>query len=428
MSSPINPISDVLLVKIKKRNLTVLYIINIIHGLVIGMYNTVYQSHLYDLTLNEFLVGVIQSTGFLIMLVAMLTSGLLADKIGKKTLIFIGTGMFMGGFATLYFGRSIFLLILGSMLIFGGFGCLDPSWLTIISENANETNRGLVYGLIFFFFFGGSIIGSLIVSSLENIPIILAIGLGYNATFYFLISIVLMFLEGLIQGIFLKEKRIQWKNESSEPKKRKHIWLVYFQDKALLLLLGFFILDAFVWGNSIQLYYTALRSVENGFGITEGQLALYVVFVVNLGNLILQIPAGWLVDKIGSKISFILSEIFGLGFLIINFIAWFLPRSYLLKILIIAQIFWAFSIAPFIPAQNRIITRVYPERTAEVYGFMNFSRNILWLGAGYLMGWNLRTFGFVGPLLVGIIGVIIEIIYLFVFIDEKKLLTLSLST
>jgi len=424
-----DPISEIQIRTGKRRNLVVLYIINAIHGVIMGFFNSVYQSHLYNLTLDEFLVGVIQSTGFLMMIVAILFSGLLADKIGKKILILIGTGFFMVGFGILYFGKTILLLILGSMFVFTGVGMLDPSWVTVISENTNQKNRGLVYGLIFFFFFGGSIAGAWIVSVLENSSIILAIGLGSAASFYFLVSIGLMFMEGLIQGLFLKDKVALWNHKNNEtPKKRKQIWFVYLQDKALLLLLLFFILDAFVWGNAIQLYYTALRSVENGLGITEGELALYVVFVVNLGNLILQIPAGWIVDKIGTKISFILSEAFGLGFLIMNLVAFFLPRIYLFKILIISQIFWAFSIAPWIPAQNRIITRVYPERTAEIYGFMNFSRNILWLGAGYLNGWNLRTFGFIGPLIVGIVGVAIEIIYLFIFIDEKKLLQFSLST
>ncbi|MBN2154503.1 MAG: MFS transporter [Candidatus Lokiarchaeota archaeon] len=417
-------------IRVKKRNLVVLYVINVLHGVVIGFFNSVYQSHLYNLTLDEFKVGIIQSTGFLMMLVAMLFSGLFAEKIGKKNMILIGTGIFMSGFAVLYLGRTPFFLILGSMLIYGGFGCLDPSWVTVISHNTNEKNRGLVYALIYFFFFGGSIAGSLVVNLLEDFSIIAIIGLETTAGFYFLISIALMFLEGLIQGMFLNDKSISenQKNLFGMIKNKKKIWLVYIHDKALLLLLVFFILDAFIWGISIQLYYTALRSSANGFGISEAELALYVVFIVNLGNLLLQIPAGWLVDKIGSKISFILSEIFGLGFLIVNIVTWFLPRTMLFPMLIVAQAFWTLMAVPFIPAQNKIITRIYPERTAEIYGFMNFTRNIFWFGAGYLAGWILRTYGFTGPLFVGVIGVVLEIIYLFLFIDEKKLVQLTSVT
>jgi MFS family permease len=385
-----------------------------------------YQSHLLILTdQDEFLVGVIQSTGYLLMLVMMLISGLLAEKIGKKIIILIGTGMFISGFVFLIVGSSVLLLIFGSMLAFGGFGCLDPSWVTVISENSDEHNKGMVYGLIFFFYFGGSIFGSLIVSWLENFNFVYYFGES-SAPFYFLISIGLLLIEGLIQGIFLNVKKRPPEHEhTSKSEKKKHIWLVYLHDKALLLLLGFFILDAFVWGNFIQLYYTGLLSIDNGFGLTEGELALYVVFIANLGNLILQIPAGWLVDKIGPKISLFISELSGVIFIILNLITWYLPRNQLFNMLIITQVFLALAIVPFQPAQNKLLTKIYPKRTAEIYGFMNFSRNIFWLGAGYINGWNLRTFGFVGPLIVGMVGVFIEIIYIILFIDEKKLSQLT---
>jgi MFS family permease len=418
-------ISSVLnLPDIKKNNRRILYIVNILHGTVLGFWNTLYQYHLLTLTdQNEFLVGVIQSTGFLLMLVMMLVSGLLAEKIGKKIIILIGTGMFISGFAVLIVGSSILLLIVGSMLAFGGFGCLDPSWVTVISENSDDHNKGMVYGLIFFFYFGGSIIGSLMVSWLEKYDFVYYFGES-SAPFYFLISIGLLSIEGLIQGFFLKVKKSPPEHDETSKPDKKKIWMVYFHDKAMLLLLGFFILDAFVWGNFIQLYYTSLLSTENGFALDEGDLALYVVFVMNLSNLLLQIPAGWLVDKIGPKISLFISELSGLICIILNIIIWFF-RDQVYVMLIISQVFLALAIVPFQPAQNKILTKIHPKRTAEVYGFMNFSRNIFWLGAGYINGWNLRTFGFIGPLMVGVIGVIIEIIYIFLFIDERKLSQLT---
>ena len=301
----------------------------------------------------------------------------------------------------------------------------DPSWVASIAENTNEKNSGLVYGLIFFFFFFGSIIGSLLVSLLESNTTIEIIGLGSRPAFYFLLSMGILFLEGIIQLFFLNEKAVFQRKSSEHLKSQKKIWKVYIHDKALRRLLIFFCLDAFVWGNAIQLYYTSLLSTDKGFGITPGQLALYVVLVVNVANLVFQIPAGKLVDKIGSKKAFVLSEYVGLAYLILNLVTWFLPREYLVPMLIITQIAWGLMIVPWLPAQNKIISRVYPERTAEIYGFMNFARNILWFGAGYLAGWNLETFGFIGPIIVGIVGVIIEIVYIYAFIDEKKLLNLT---
>ncbi|MHA1110237.1 MAG: MFS transporter [Promethearchaeota archaeon] len=420
-------ISELTLRKIKRNNLIVLYIINFIHGICIGAYNSVYQAHLLDITKSEFLVGVVQSTGFFLMLLSMLVSGKLSERYGRKKMILFGTIMFIAGFAVLYFGRTLPFLIIGSMLAYGGFGFLDPSWVASIAENTNEKNSGLVYGLTFFFFFFGSIIGSLLVSLLESNPTVEIIGLGSNAAFYFLIGIGILFLEGLIQMVFLNEKAVFQRKSHEHIKKQKKIWRVYFHDKALRRLLIFFVLDAFVWGNAIQLYYTSLLSVDKGFGITQGQLALYVVLVVNVANLVFQIPAGKLIDKIGSKKGFLISEYFGLLFLILNIVTWFLPRDYLILMLILSQIAWGLMIVPWLPAQNKIISRVYPERTAEIYGFMNFARNIFWFGAGYLAGWNLGTFGFLGPMIVGVVGVVVEIVYIYAFIDEKKLLNLTVA-
>ena len=117
-------ISELTLRKIKKKNLIVLYIINIIHGICIGTFNSVYQAHVLDITESEFLVGVVQSTGFFLMILSMLVSGKLSERYGRKRMILFGTIIFIAGFAVLYFGRTLPFLIIGSMLVYGGFGFL----------------------------------------------------------------------------------------------------------------------------------------------------------------------------------------------------------------------------------------------------------------------------------------------------------------
>lgn len=424
-------LSELNIGKIKRNNLIVLYIVNIIQGVVIGFFNSVYQAHMLEILKEafpqnaEFLVGVVQSTGFVCLIITMYASSYLSDVFGKKTMILAGTLIFISGFIVLYFGLNIYLLIIGSMLVWGGFGTVDPSWVGSISQNTEEKRSGLVYGLIFFFFSLGSIIGSFTVNRTINHPIVSQLGFGFKHPFFFLMSAGGLLLEGAIQAIFLNENAVSKRTSRSEKKTQKKIWKVYLENPSLLKLLGFFMVDAFVWGICFQLYYTSLLSIDNGIGIKTSDLALYVVMVVNIGNLLLQIPSGWLVDKIGAKKSFLISSTFGVVFIALNMIMWFTSRTDPISILIITSISWTVLVVTFMPAQNKIISSVYPKRTTEIYGFMNFARNILWFISGYLAGWILNSFGFIGPMIFGLVGVIGEITYLFLVVDEKKLIASS---
>ncbi len=98
MSSPVPTSSDHLKrQQFKKKNLSTIFITNIIHGFGFSMFNVVYQPYLYEITQSEVVLGYLVTFGMLMQLLPMQISGKIADKYGRKPIILIGLLMIVVG-------------------------------------------------------------------------------------------------------------------------------------------------------------------------------------------------------------------------------------------------------------------------------------------------------------------------------------------
>ncbi|MFX1479760.1 MAG: MFS transporter [Promethearchaeota archaeon] len=399
--------------KIKRKNLWALFFTNLLHGMGAGMFNIVYQPFILDLTNSILITGIIVSLGALVQFVPMPFIGKISDRIGRKKMIIVSFPIYILGLVFLIYSNSnsqLFLLI-GILIYFLGAVMNNPSSLIFISENSNKS-KGLMYGLILFSFFGGTIFGSTFV----------LFGSIFDTRFFFLIFIGLLILEGLITSIFISErfkfKNIQKVNSVESKKGIQGIWKKIFKNPKSRGVLIFLTLDLFIYNIGLSVYSGGLRDF---YLITREELAL-MTLVFNVSNMLFQIPGGHLADRIGKKRSLLVSQYFGLTFFLINIIAYFVWSSgitvFLLPALIISRIPLAISVCTFIPSEQMSLTDLDETRKAQSYGIVGLIRGIGFLPTGFIGGFLIESVHYVAPLFISFFGIFIEIWYLFKYFHD----------
>lgn len=266
---------------------------------------------------------------------------------------------------------------------------------------------------MFFSFFLGSIGGS---------TLVITLGPNIDPKMYFLIYIGVLAIEGIIYGTLLSNKTQIKKSISliNKDKKEVNLWIKIFRTKTLRSILIFFTLDLFVYGITLSIYNAVLYEF---YHLTIENVAVLSIGM-NLTNMLFQIPAGRITDKLGNKKTLILSQFFGLGFFTMNIMTIFLWvngfTSTLLITLLIGHISFAFSIVSFIPAEQVILTDLDKERKAEYYGIINFIRGVGYIPTGYIAALMVENIGYLSPFIFSFFGVLIEIIFLLRFFHHHS--------
>ena len=299
---------------------------------------------------------------------------------------------------------AIYLAILGILMYFLGFTLNNLNSQFIISESTTKS-KGLMYSFMFSVFFLGTIGGSTLI----------IFGPQFDARVYFEIFILILAFEGLLY-IFLLSNKTQTKYvKSGLSDKRGSQWIKILKTKTLRSILIFFTLDIFVYGLSLSIYNAGLRSFYN---LSVENIAI-LSMGINITNMLFQIPAGRITDKIGSKRTLILSQIFGLGFFIMNIIAVNLWTtgfiSPIIILLLIGHISFAFSVVTFIPSEQLILTDLDKEKKAESYGVVSFSRGLAYIPTGYIGGLIVENLGYLTLFIFSFVGILLEIFYLLRF-------------
>ena len=294
---------------------------------------------------------------------------------------------------------------MGIIFYFLGLIMNNLSSLIFISENSNKS-KGLMYGLILFSFFGGTIGGSTFV----------LLGGALDSRFFFIVFIGFLLIEGFINLIFLSDKFSLNKRSTLKLKDTEDleggIWRKMMKNSRNKNILIFFALDLFIYNIGLSVYSAGLRDF---YFITREQLAL-ITIVFSASNAIFQIPGGHLADKIGKKKSLLLSQFFGLSFFIINILAYFIWDAgftgFLFPALLISHIPFAISVCTFIPSQQMSLTELDETRKGESYGISGLMRGIGFLPTGYIGGFLIENVHYVAPLFISFIGIFFEIWYL----------------
>jgi MFS family permease len=403
------------LVDIKKKNLTAISIARVIHGFGIAMFTVIYQPFILALTKSLFLTGIIVSIGSIMQFLPMPLVGRLSDKLGHKNTLIMSIPVWILGLLSLVFANSnaIYLLVFGISMYFLGFTLNNINAQFLVSLNSGNS-KGLMYGLVFTSYFIGSIAGNSFV----------IVGTGLDTQFYFILFIIMLMIEGIIVFFFISndtpeikvisQEKIGLKNEEDK------MWLKFIKNRRMRAILIFFTLDLFIYGISLSIYNGGLNDF---YHLTTDQISSIVIWM-NITNMVFQIPAGRITDKLGKMKSLILSECFGFGFFAFNIAASILWQNSitgpLIPLLIFGHILFALSIVFFIPSEQIILTDLGKSKKAESYGVVTFVRGLGFIPTGIIGGILIENVSYIAPFILTSIGIIIEIWFLLKFFKHEQ--------
>ncbi len=402
------------MVDIKKKNLTAISITKVIHGFGIAMFNVIYQPFILDITKSLFFTGIIVSIGSIMQFLPMPLVGRLSDKLGHKNTLILSIPVWILGLLSLVFVNSnvLYLLVFGIAMYFLGITLNNINAQFLVSLNSGNS-KGLMYGLVFTSYFIGSIAGNSFV----------IVGTGLDTQFYFILFIIMLAIEGIIIFFFISNDTPQIKAISQEKIEMKNeegkMWLKFVKNRRMRAILIFFTLDIFIYGISLSIYNGGLNDY---YHLTTDQISSIVIWM-NITNMIFQIPAGRITDKLGKMKSLILSEFFGFGFFAFNIAAAILWENLitepLIPLLIFGHILFALSIVLFIPSEQIILTDLGKNKKAESYGVVAFVRGIGFIPTGIIGGILIENVSYIAPFILTSIGIIIEIWFLLKFFKHE---------
>ncbi|MFX0076216.1 MAG: MFS transporter, partial [Candidatus Hermodarchaeota archaeon] len=173
----------------KMRNLWSQIIMHLIYGFGFSAFNVVLQPFIYTLTGESLLyTGIIISISNLMQFLPMPLIGLLSDKYGIKKIWLFGPPIFIFGLMILFFSSNVPILIIGVLVYVLGAMVNSLNFQIFVSENSGGSKKGIMYGLVFFAYFGGAIGGASFVM----------FNLVSNSRVYFLIFSVILVIEWFI--------------------------------------------------------------------------------------------------------------------------------------------------------------------------------------------------------------------------------------
>ena len=397
--------------RVKKRNLWSQIIMNLIHGFGFSAFNVVLQPYLFDFTGESlFYTGIIITISGIMQFLPMPFIGKLSDRYGLKKIWLFGPPIYAFGLMILIVTNNIPILIIGLLTYMLGAMVHSLNFQIFVSENSGETKKGIMYGIVFFAYFGGSIGGTFFVM----------FNLGYS--FYFQIFIIILIMEWLILVLIIRSPDAIKKHKelglikNAELKKKKATKL--FQNSKIKVATFFFTLDVFVWGIALSIYNAGLTSYYN---FTTSEIASIAVWF-HISNMVFQIPAGRIADKIGKKKCLIISQYFGMVFFSMNILISVLWSQgitiFAFPGLIIGQIFFGIAVTTFIPSEQMTLTNLDDSRKAESYGIVAFVRGIGMLPTGAIGGFLAESVHYVAPFAIGLVGLVFEIWFLIKYFKD----------
>ncbi len=398
--------------QVKMRNLISQIIMYMIHGFGFGAFNVVFTPFLEDFTGSLFYTGIIISISNIMQFLPMPLIGKLSDKYGIKKIWLFGPPIFSFGLLVLIISTSIPLLIVGVIVYILGSMVNGLNFQIFVSENSGDTKKGIMYGLVFFAYFGGSIGGTTFVM----------LNSGFNSRFYFQIFSIILIIEWFILLLVIrtphpsKDEEILKLSGPSDLKQKKSPKL--FQNPKIKVATIFFTLDVFVWGIPLSIFNAGLSSY---YHFTTSEIASISVWF-HISNMATQIPAGRIADKIGRKKCLIISQLFGMIFFSMNILASILWSNGITPLiflgLIIGQVFFGIAVTTFIPSEQMTLTNLDNNRKGFSYGIVAFVRGIGMMPTGAIGGFLAENVHYTVPFIVGLAGLFLEVWFLMKYFKD----------
>ncbi|MFX1448804.1 MAG: MFS transporter [Promethearchaeota archaeon] len=395
--------------RVKTRNLWTQIIMNLIHGFGFSAFNVVLQPFLLKFTGSLFSTGIIISVSSIMQFVPMPLIGMLSDRYGLKKIWLFGPPIFAFGLTLLIISNNIPILIIGVITYILGSIVHSLNFQIFVSENSGESKKGIMYGLVFFAYFGGSIGGTFFVM----------LDLGFIFQFYFQVFIIILITEWIILVLIIRtpnpiEKHKKFKTVEFKQKNATKL----FKNQKIKVATFFFALDVFVWGIALSIFNAGLTTY---YHFTPSEIASIAIWF-QISNMASQIPAGRIADKIGKKKCLIISQYFGMVFFSMNILVSILWSNgitlFTFPGLIIGQIFFGIAVTTFIPSEQMTLTNLDDTRKAESYGIVSFFRGIGLMPTGAIGGFLAENIHYTAPFTVSLIGLVFEIWFLFKYFRD----------
>jgi len=268
------------------RNLTLLFIINLITAVCIDMIIPLFPLFIKSLGASVFEISLVLFAQGLLSTVLMIPSGFLSDRYSRKGMIALSTLMLGLPPLFLTFVTSWEQTIPWAMMFMGAFSIFLPSRMTLIADSTEPETRATVYGIMNIAWPIGSIVGPIIGGFLADYYC-------WNYSFY-LVTCISLFC--LIPAFLLREP-----SRGGGKEKEKKRQETFFNRKVLFILAVYSFFQIF--GNTgrgildpvIPVYLT------ERFQTSKTQVGFFFSVGLGVATLMAQIPSGLLADKYGRK-------------------------------------------------------------------------------------------------------------------------------
>ncbi len=344
------------------------------------------------------IIGIILTIGSFSAVLPLLFS-FFAEKYGRSRFIVLGQIVYLIGLMCIaFFVNSIIFAVLGIILFNIGLGIYESPLQGLIFESVTS-RRGMMYSLIYNSSSISGILASLIIQNSGNQGIIPLFQFGCLLV---IVSTTLNLLN--LKDVYPQKDRVQF------PLKR------LLSNSLAKLIATIFFIDSLIWGLPM--------SIENSVIIilfeVQSEFIGLILFVQTIIMVILQYPAGFLVDRFGKIFGLIVGEITGMLWILFFYLAIQSPSDYY-YLLIWAHICLGVSVAFWRPSLTLSFVTIDSENATTNFGMLSFVQRIGWVPTAALGGFIFANFGYSIILFITFFGTIFLVILFYkASLLEKK--------
>lgn len=375
-------------------------------GLLTGTYNNllqvVLQPFVIALTDSVVVLSALQALatrfGGVIGALAQLLGGALTDRWGRKPVMLLGSGFNLASLSALLASALLreWLLLLPAF-VFLGLGLVSsPASAALVAESVAVRGRARAYSQVQFFLILPAAVVAFVggfAADAFGYGLIFAIAVALEATNFALFFAVL-------RETLREPNRARWALRGSP----------VVHDPTLRGLLLVTCVDSFVWTISSTIIY-GMAVVEFGFTDTDIGIIVGVWAVVFAAT---TLPAGWIIQRFGSRWIMFISEALGIPVML----GWILSRTPLEFAVI--SVFNGLTASTWAPAWQTVLANSVEDRVrGEITGRITAIRGLLAFPAPLLGGLLFATYGYPAPMVASFFGIVLAMAAVLRFVPDR---------
>jgi MFS family permease len=392
-------------------NIKILALTNMTTGVYMSLLGTILQPFVVSyLGFSVAILGILVSIGNrplgLASSIAQPFTGYLADRLGRKLLIAIGSAVGVCSMASFFLAatnHSLIFLSIGYVLL--GLSLLgNPATQAMIAETVQMDPRRLnvAFSLVFFF------------TSLPGAAIPFAAGFlvqSFGFGLLFAAAAVLESVNLIVMIPQLKETRSEPSAKDQTRRKRFSFSQTILPPRGLVRLFIPFAMDAFFYGVGGSIIYGIWA---RQFGFTAGDIGL-IFGALSVATVLGQYPATRLLLKVGTRRVLALSEALTVAIMF----GWLVTDS--LPVFIFLGVVFGISVALWVPAISALFMRTAPvEERGGISGKLAAFRGLIAVPAPFIGGLLYGAYGYYLPISVGMVGEALTTLALLRLIPSKE--------